>query len=47
MSIVDPIVAAVRNLIGKFDPEFQQRLRHNIILGGGGSQLKGLDMLFG
>jgi rod shape-determining protein MreB len=43
MSIVTPIVDAVRLLIGKFDPEFQQRLRHNIILGGGGSQLKGLD----
>ena len=43
MTIVGPIVEAVRGLIGRFDPEFQQRLRHNIILGGGGSQLKGLD----
>src|SRR5947208_7812523 len=43
MTIVGPIVEAVRGLVGKFDPEFQQRLRHNIILGGGGSQLKGLD----
>ena len=43
MTIVGPIVEAVRGLIGKFDPEFQQRLRQNIILGGGGSQLKGLD----
>ncbi len=43
MSIVGPIIEAVRDLIGKFDPEFQQRLRNNIILGGGGSQLKGLD----
>jgi rod shape-determining protein MreB len=43
MTIVGPIVDAVRGLVGKFDPEFQQRLRHNIILGGGGSQLKGLD----
>jgi rod shape-determining protein MreB len=43
MTIVGPIVEAVRGLVGKFDPEFQQRLRQNIILGGGGSQLKGLD----
>lgn len=43
LSLVTPIVEAVRKLIAKFDPEFQQRLRHNIILGGGGSQLKGLD----
>jgi rod shape-determining protein MreB len=42
-ALVVPIVDAVCKLIGKFDPEFQQRLRHNIILGGGGSQLKGLD----
>lgn len=44
-SIVEPIVQAVRGLIGRFDPEFQQRLRGNIILGGGGSQLRGLDRL--
>jgi len=42
-TIVGPIVEAVRGLIGRFDPEFQQRMRQNIILGGGGSQLKGLD----
>lgn len=43
LALVNPIVDAVRKLISKFDPEFQQRLRNNIILGGGGSQLKGLD----
>jgi len=42
-TIVTPIVNAVCSLIGKYDPEFQHRIRHNIILGGGGSQLKGLD----
>ncbi len=45
MTIVGPVVEAVRGLVGKFDPEFQQRMRHNIILGGGGSQLRGLDRL--
>lgn len=44
-TVVQPIVDAVRQLVGKFDPEFQQRLRQNIILGGGGSQLKGLDRM--
>ncbi len=43
LSLVGPVVDAVRKLVGKFDPEFQQRLRNNIILGGGGSQLKGFD----
>ena len=43
MTIVKPIVNAVREMVGQFDPEFQGRLRQNIILGGGGSQLKGLD----
>jgi rod shape-determining protein MreB len=43
MAMVNPIVDAIRKLVGKFDPEFQQKLRNNIILGGGGSQLKGLD----
>ncbi len=43
LTLVTPIVDAVREMVGQFDPEYQQRLRQNIILGGGGSQLKGLD----
>ena len=43
MTIVTPIVEAIRGLVSRFDPEFQQRMRNNIILGGGGSQLRGLD----
>jgi rod shape-determining protein MreB len=43
LALVNPIVDAVRKLVSKFDPEFQVKLRNNIILGGGGSQLKGLD----
>jgi rod shape-determining protein MreB len=41
--IVPPILQGLRELIARFDPEFQQRMLQNIILGGGGSQLKGLD----
>jgi rod shape-determining protein MreB len=41
--IVPPIVQAVRELVSRFDTEFQQRLLNNIVLGGGGSQLRGLD----
>jgi rod shape-determining protein MreB len=42
-TIVPPILQGLRELIARFDPEFQQRMLQNIILGGGGSQLKGLD----
>ncbi len=42
-TLVTPIVQALRELIGQFNPEFQQRMLQNIILGGGGSQLRGLD----
>ena len=42
-SIVRPIVEAVREVIVRADPELQPRLLNNIILGGGGSQIKGLD----
>jgi len=41
--IVPPIVDAINELVSRFDTEFQQRLLNNIVLGGGGSQLRGLD----
>jgi rod shape-determining protein MreB len=37
------IIETVIDLIASFDPEFQESVRKNIILAGGGSQLSGLD----
>ncbi len=41
-SIVPPIVEALQELIASFDPEFQDKLRSNVLLGGGGSLIHGL-----
>jgi rod shape-determining protein MreB len=41
--IVGPIIEGLRDVIARFDPEFQQRMLQNIVLGGGGSQFRGLD----
>ncbi len=43
-SIVPPMVEGLGNLIATFDPEFQQRLKNRVLLAGGGSQIKGLDI---
>jgi rod shape-determining protein MreB len=42
LSIVPPMVESLHKLIADFDPEFQTVLRNNVLLGGGGSQIKGL-----
>ncbi|TSA09215.1 MAG: hypothetical protein D4R73_07215 [Deltaproteobacteria bacterium] len=45
-SLVPEIVEAVKKLIATYDPEFQEMLRENIYLAGGGSQIEGLaDMI--
>ena len=41
--IIPPIVQAIHKLISTFDPDFQAKLRNNVLLGGGGSQIIGLD----
>jgi rod shape-determining protein MreB len=42
--LVDPICDACRKLISSFNPEFQDRLRNNILLAGGGGTMKGLNL---
>lgn len=44
-TLVQPIVRGLKELIAKLDPEFQGRMLNNILLGGGGSQLRGLDRM--
>jgi len=41
--LVDPIVDAIHKLVATFDPEFQDQLRQNIILSGGGGLMDGLN----
>lgn len=42
--IIGPIVDGLGKLISTFDPEFQHRLKNRVLLAGGGSQIKGLDL---
>jgi len=41
-SILPAVVESTLELIAKFDPEYQDAIRENIILAGGGSQIRGL-----
>jgi rod shape-determining protein MreB len=40
-TMVPPTVRALQDLIATYDPEFQAKMRNNVLLGGG-SQIKGL-----
>jgi len=42
--IVPPIVEGLGKLIATFDPEFQDRLKDRVLLAGGGSQVRSLDV---
>ena len=43
-TLVPPTVAALQDLIATYDPEFQAQMRGNILLGGGGSLIRGLGI---
>ena len=43
-TLVPPTASALQDLIATYDPEFQEKMRSNILLGGGGSQIKGLGL---
>ncbi|HEY7086811.1 MAG TPA: rod shape-determining protein, partial [Tepidisphaeraceae bacterium] len=43
MILVPPIVEGIQKLVSTFNPEFQERLRNNIVLSGGGGQMDGLN----
>jgi rod shape-determining protein MreB len=44
-AIVPDIVAGLRKLVSSYDAEFQKRMLTNVVLAGGGSQIRGLDRL--
>ncbi len=44
LKLTTPISKAIQELVGSFDPDFQEKLRNNIIIAGGGSRLKGIDI---
>lgn len=43
-TLVPPTIKALQDLIATYDPEFQAKMRSNILLGGGGSQIKSLGL---
>jgi rod shape-determining protein MreB len=42
LSIVGPISKGIMQLVGTYDPEFQERLKSQIWIAGGGSLINGL-----
>lgn len=43
-SIIPDIISGISKLIATYDPDFQEKLRNNIWLAGGGSQIRNLDV---
>ena len=43
LKLSDAIGRAVQSLVADFDPDFQETLRNNIVVAGGGSRLIGID----
>jgi rod shape-determining protein MreB len=43
-SIISPTVKALQELIASYHPEFQAKMRNNVLRGGGGSQIKSLGL---
>lgn len=41
-SLVAPIAEMLMDLVGRYDPGFQERIRNNLYLAGGGSQTEGI-----
>jgi rod shape-determining protein MreB and related proteins len=41
-SILPPIIETAAEMIARFDPEYQDVVRNNIVLAGGGSQIRGV-----
>jgi len=41
--LIPPIVEGIRRLVSSFNPEFQEKLRNNILLSGGGGMMDGLN----
>jgi rod shape-determining protein MreB len=41
-SLLAPLSETMLDLLSRVDPEYQQRVRNNIVLAGGGSQIPGL-----
>ena len=38
--LVQPIVDGINKLVSSFNPEFQEQLRHNVVLSGGGGLMR-------
>jgi rod shape-determining protein MreB and related proteins len=41
-SVIPAMVETITEMVSRVDPEFQSRIRNNIVLGGGGSLIRGL-----